>query len=114
MFFKCFLFVHLQCPGLFGLNEMQYKCYWRRNDTQFANYTNILQLIYRVKSSQNIVHDAQCISCKQSPIIGIRFKCQECRKLSLCFECFCTGYKNAKHEISHRMYEISTNVSILR
>lgn len=102
---------HVQCPGMIGLNEYQFACLWQNQSIQFAQYANIVGLVHRIKESQNVAHDAQCVQCKQSPIVGIRFKCQQCRGISLCFECFCTGYKNAKHEISHRMYEISKNVS---
>lgn len=97
---------------MIGLNEFQFSCLWFNQSIQFAHYSNVLALVHRIKESQNIVHEAQCNNCKQSPIAGIRFKCQQCRGLSLCFECFCTGYKNPKHELSHRMYEISTNVII--
>lgn len=97
---------------MIGLNEFQFASLWQNQNIQFAHYSNVLALVYRIKESQNVVHEACCIACKQSPIIGIRFKCQQCRKFSLCFECFCTGYKDSKHELSHRMYEISTNVSI--
>lgn len=96
---------------MMGLNEYQFACLWQNQMIQFAQYANVIALIHRIKESLNVVHDAQCVSCKQSPIVGIRFKCQQCRGVTLCFECFCTGYKTAKHEISHRMYEISKNVS---
>lgn len=97
---------------MIGLNELQFVGLWQKQTISFSNYSNVLALIYRITESQNIVHDIECVNCKQSPIVGIRFKCQQCRKYSLCFECFCTGHKSAKHELTHRMYEISTNVSI--
>lgn len=100
-----------QCPGIIGLDEYQFTCLWQNQAIHFANYSNVLALVQRIKESQNILHDVQCVACKAAPITGIRFKCQQCRKLSLCFECFCKGYTNARHEISHRMYEMSTIVS---
>lgn len=109
-FFRQFLC--FQCPGIIGLTESQFIDLWLKQHIAFSHYSNVLALVYRIKESQNIVHDVECVNCKQSPISGIRFKCQQCRKLSLCFECFCTGYKTSKHEISHRMFEISTNVSL--
>jgi hypothetical protein len=101
----------LQCPGIIGLNEYQFNCLWENQNINFAYYANVLALMKRIKESQNIVHDVQCVACKVAPIQGIRFKCQHCRKISLCYECFCNGYKTSRHELSHRMYEISTNVS---
>lgn len=98
---------------MIGLTERQFIDLWQKQNIGFSYYSNVLALVYRIKESQNIVHEVECIKCKQSPIVGIRFKCQQCRKLSLCFECFCTGYKSSKHDLSHRMYEISTNVSKL-
>lgn len=96
---------------MIGLSEYQFIELWQKQNIKFSHYTNVLSLIHRIKESQTIVHDAECVNCKKSPIKGIRFKCQQCKKLSLCFECFCAGYKSSKHEMSHRMYEISTNVS---
>lgn len=107
-----YLTIHFsQSLGMIGLSEYQFIDLWLQQNIKFSCYTNVLALIYRIKESQNIVHEVECVSCKQSPIMGIRFKCKQCRKLSLCYECFCTGYKSSKHEFSHRMYEISTNVS---
>ena len=100
-----------KCPGLNGLNEYQFMCLWQNQSISFSCYSSVLGLVQRIKESQNIIHDVNCVSCKMSPIQGIRFKCQQCRKLSLCYECFCHGYSNSKHELSHRMYEISSNVS---
>lgn len=96
---------------MIGLSEYQFIDLWQQQNIKFSYYTNVLALLHRIKESQNIVHEVECVNCKKSPIVGIRFKCQQCNKLSLCFECFCTGYKSSKHEMSHRMYEISTNVS---
>lgn len=96
---------------MIGLTECQFVDLWQKQNIGFSHYSNVLALVYRIKESQNIVHEVECVNCEQSPIVGIRFKCQQCRKLSLCFECFCTGFKSSKHEISHRMFEISTNVS---
>lgn len=103
----------LQCPGMIGLDEYQFTCLWQNQNIHFASYANILALVHRIKEAQNILHDVHCVACKQTPIKGIRFKCQQCRNLSLCFECFCKGYTNAKHEIAHRMYEMSSVVSPL-
>ncbi|XP_031628714.1 dystrophin-1 [Contarinia nasturtii] len=97
--------------GMIGLSEYQFIELWQKQNIKFAYYTNVLALLHRIKESQNILHDAECVNCKRSPIVGIRFKCQQCKNLSLCFECFCAGYKSSKHEMSHRMYEISTNLT---
>lgn len=96
---------------MIGLSEYQFIDLWQQQNIKFSYYTNVLALLHRIKESQSIVHEVECVNCKKSPIVGIRFKCQQCNKLSLCFECFCTGYKSSKHEMFHRMYEISTNVS---
>lgn len=100
-----------QCPGIIGLNEFQFASLWRNQSITFAYISNVLTLVKRIKESQTIIHEIQCASCKSTSIQGIRFKCQQCRNVSLCFECFCSGYSSSKHKYSHRMYEISTNVS---
>lgn len=110
--FSFFSSIPLQCPGIIGLDEYKFTCLWHDQSIQFSSYSNVLALVHRIKESQNILHDVQCLACKATPIAGIRFKCQQCRKLSLCFDCFCKGYTNSRHEISHRMYELSTIVSV--
>lgn len=100
-----------QCPGIIGLNEFQYANLWHNQSIRFSYVSNVLMLVKRIKESQTIIHEVQCASCKSEKIQGIQFKCQQCRKLSLCFECFCSGYSSSKHKYTHRMYEISTNVS---
>lgn len=112
-----------QCPGIMGLNEFQFYLLWRNQrhtgqpvtNSTFAHYANVHALIKRMADAADVIHpDVQCISCDQQPIQGLRFKCASCRKLSLCFDCFCSGFSSRKHERTHRMYEISTNVSKTR
>jgi hypothetical protein len=36
------------------------------------------------------------------------FRCQRCRNCNICLKCFSHGFNNRKHNIHHRMYEISS------
>lgn len=102
-----------QCPGMIGLNEFQFTCLWSNQTIYFAQISNVLALVIRIRDTQDVLHDVQCVNCKVSPIQGFRFKCQQCRKLTLCFDCFTRGFTNSKHRVSHRMYEISIVVCLL-
>ncbi|KAG8442174.1 hypothetical protein GDO86_011104 [Hymenochirus boettgeri] len=52
-----------------------------------------------------IKHDGtMCDTCRQQPIIGIRWKCAECTNYDLCTVC----YHGDKHHLRHRFYRITT------
>uniref|UniRef100_A0A8C8M770 E3 ubiquitin-protein ligase MIB1 n=1 Tax=Oncorhynchus tshawytscha TaxID=74940 RepID=A0A8C8M770_ONCTS len=52
-----------------------------------------------------IKHDGtMCDTCRQQPIIGIRWKCAECNNYDLCTTC----YHGDKHHLRHRFYRITT------
>ncbi|KAF2985227.1 hypothetical protein EK904_007541 [Melospiza melodia maxima] len=54
---------------------------------------------------QSIKHDGtMCDTCRQQPIIGIRWKCAECTNYDLCTVC----YHGDKHHLRHRFYRITT------
>ena len=99
-----------QSPGLVGLNEYQFNCLWKLS-SKFSYYSNILALNKRIKDSEFVLHNVQCVGCRCT-VQGLRFKCQKCRNFSLCIGCFSQGFNTKKHNIGHKMYEISSNVSM--
>lgn len=96
-----------ELSGLCGLTQLQFFDLWSSSTSKFAAFSNIVALIQRLHESQFVSHQKECVGCQANPINGLRFKCQQCRKLSLCLECFSTGFANGKHYTSHKMYEIS-------
>ncbi|XP_058442823.1 dystrobrevin alpha isoform X2 [Malaya genurostris] len=94
-------------PGLVGLTEYQFSCLWKLS-SKFSYYSNMLTLSKRLRESELVVHNVQCTGCRVI-IKGLRFKCQRCRKFSLCIECFSRKYVSKSHCVGHKMYEISTN-----
>lgn len=98
-----------QLPGLCGLTQLQFFDLWSSSTSNFASFSNIIALMQRLNESQFVAHQKVCFVCQASPINGLRFKCQQCRKLSLCLTCFSTGFSNGKHSTSHKMYEISSD-----
>ncbi|XP_058840963.1 dystrobrevin alpha isoform X2 [Topomyia yanbarensis] len=94
-------------PGLVGLTEYQFSCLWKLS-SKFSYYSNVVALSKRLKESEFVVHNVQCTGCRVT-IQGLRFKCQKCRNLSLCIDCFSQGYLSKNHNVGHKMYEISTN-----
>lgn len=93
-----------------GLTEYQFHCIWTTTQTRFLIYANLIALIKRIEDTEKLVHNNACSSCKLEKIIGIRFKCQSCKNMSLCLKCFATGFVTNKHETGHRMYEVFTEV----
>ncbi|XP_055389880.1 dystrobrevin alpha [Condylostylus longicornis] len=96
-----------QCPGINGLNEFQFHNLWTTTPTRFLIYANLLALVKRIRDTEKLIHKIPCVAC-QSIIIGIRFKCQSCKRLSLCMKCFAIGFSSSRHTIGHRMYEVFT------
>ncbi|CRK86272.1 CLUMA_CG000038, isoform A [Clunio marinus] len=97
-------------PGINGMSQFTFTNLWTSHDsTKFSSYTNLFLLLIRFKKSEHIVHQTQCNGCHKFPIVGMRFKCQKCKGLSLCFGCFSKGFVNQRHSLAHRMLELSTN-----
>lgn len=104
------------CPGIVGLNEYQFNAMWQQQQQQptlFQHYSNVILLTKRMFDSEKIIHDIECVACRKCSYEGLRFQCIQCSKVSLCFNCFSMGFTTKKHEPTHRMYEICSNVSIL-
>uniref|UniRef100_A0A673K4S7 E3 ubiquitin-protein ligase MIB1 n=1 Tax=Sinocyclocheilus rhinocerous TaxID=307959 RepID=A0A673K4S7_9TELE len=72
-----------------------------------ANYRSSGAYDVRILDSAptGIKHDGtMCDTCRQQPIIGIRWKCAECTNYDLCTTC----YHGDKHHLRHRFYRITT------
>lgn len=97
-------------PGINGMSQFTFTNLWTSHDaTKFSNYTNLFLLLIRFKKSELVVHQNQCGGCHDFPIVGMRFKCQKCKGLSLCFNCFSKGFVSSRHSLAHRMFELSSN-----
>uniref|UniRef100_A0A1I8P1V8 ZZ-type domain-containing protein n=1 Tax=Stomoxys calcitrans TaxID=35570 RepID=A0A1I8P1V8_STOCA len=97
---------YARCHNLSGLTEYQFHCLWTTTQTRFLIYANLIALIKRIEDTEKLIHLNTCASCHVEKITGIRFKCQNCKELSLCLKCFAKGYSNNKHDSRHRMYEV--------
>ncbi|XP_037936767.1 dystrophin-like [Teleopsis dalmanni] len=95
-----------RCHNSAGLTLYQFHCLWTKTQTRFLIYANLIALIKRIEDTEKLIHNNICASCHTEKIVGIRFKCQICKNLSLCLKCFATGYATNKHEIGHRMFEV--------
>uniref|UniRef100_A0A182R7H0 ZZ-type domain-containing protein n=1 Tax=Anopheles funestus TaxID=62324 RepID=A0A182R7H0_ANOFN len=94
-------------PGLVGLTEYQFSCLWKLSSL-FSYYANVVSLCKRLRDTEHTTHGMLCYGCRIT-IRGLRFKCQRCRQVSLCIECFTSGYSNKRHNMAHKMYEISSS-----
>lgn len=102
---QCFARCH---HGVAGLGEQQFHQLWTHQQTRFLIYANLLALIKRIEDTEHLIHSNQCAACRMEHIIGIRFKCQVCRDVSLCLPCFAAAVPvvGSRHEPSHRMCEV--------
>lgn len=97
-------------PGINGMSQFTFMNLWTSHEsTKFSSYTNLFLLLIRFKKSELVVHQNQCSGCHAFPIVGMRFKCQKCKGLSLCFQCFSKGFVNQRHSLAHRMLELNSN-----
>lgn len=97
-------------PGINGISQFTFTCQFTSHEsTKFSSYTNLFLLLIRFKKSELVIHQNQCQSCHEFPIVGMRYKCQKCKGLSLCFPCFSKGFVNQRHSLAHRMLELSSN-----
>ncbi|XP_055912262.1 dystrobrevin alpha [Eupeodes corollae] len=97
-----------RCQSIKGISQYQFHCLWSTSQTRFLIYANLIALVKRIEDTEKLIHSNVCASCQSEKIIGIRFKCQTCKNLSLCMRCFATGFASNKHENGHRMYEVFT------
>ncbi|XP_017037014.1 dystrophin [Drosophila kikkawai] len=98
-----------RCPhGMAGLGEQQFHKLWTGAglQTRFLIYGNLLALIKRIEDTEHLIHGNCCAGCRKENIVGIRFRCQVCRDISLCLPCFAVGFAGGRHEPSHRMCEV--------
>ena len=92
------------------ISQFQFVNLWIADaNSKFSHYTNLFVLLIRMKKAEYVVHNVQCNDCEAFPVTGLLFKCQKCKNISLCFNCFTRGYTgNKKHNSTHRMFELSS------
>ncbi|KAI6653165.1 hypothetical protein LOD99_3692 [Oopsacas minuta] len=103
----------LQCLGRLALHA---KC----ADREWISQNEFLSLIIhepvpdclewlsvweRVDTCKKDRHKIKCSGCRQTPIVGLRFKCSNCRNYNLCQNCFMVRRTTANHRPNHTMRE---------
>ncbi|KAJ3649917.1 hypothetical protein Zmor_021633 [Zophobas morio] len=92
-------------PGLVGLCENNFIA-WLEEAPQLFSWIPVL---YRIKSSELVIHSTKCSTCKASPLFGLMYRCMKCSKYTQCQRCFLTGRCNNSHKLSHSMREYCTS-----
>ncbi|XP_065164491.1 dystrophin [Atheta coriaria] len=64
-----------------------------------------LPVLHRVAAAESAKHQAKCNSCKQYPIVGLRYRCLKCFNFDMCQGCFFSGRLTKGHKLSHPMHE---------
>ncbi|XP_018579033.1 dystrophin [Anoplophora glabripennis] len=64
-----------------------------------------LPVLHRLAAAEIAKHQAKCNSCKQYPIIGLRYRCLKCFNFDMCQNCFFAGRLTKGHKLSHPMHE---------
>lgn len=94
------------------ISQFQFVNLWIADaNSKFSQYSNLFVLLIRLKKAEHVVHNVRCTGtdCESFPVKGLLFKCQKCKNLVLCFNCFTRGYTgNKSHTLAHRMFELSS------
>ncbi|VEN49818.1 unnamed protein product [Callosobruchus maculatus] len=64
-----------------------------------------LPVLHRIAAGETARHQAKCNSCKQFPIVGLRYRCLKCFNFDMCQACFFSGKLTKGHKLSHPMHE---------
>lgn len=64
-----------------------------------------LPVLHRLAAAETAKHQAKCNSCKQYPILGLRYRCLKCFNFDMCQSCFFAGRLTKGHKLSHPMHE---------
>jgi len=55
---------------------------------------------------KDTTHETKCAACKQDPLMGIRYKCDDCYDYDLCQKCFEEGKTSGDHIKTHSLLAI--------
>ncbi|CAG9768578.1 unnamed protein product [Ceutorhynchus assimilis] len=90
-------------------------CLGERDDLEAAHFLAWLKqepqslvwlpVLHRIAAGENAKHQAKCNSCKQFPIIGLRYRCLKCFNFDMCQNCFFSGKLTKGHKLTHPMHE---------
>nr|XP_023019878.1 dystrophin [Leptinotarsa decemlineata]XP_023019880.1 dystrophin [Leptinotarsa decemlineata] len=64
-----------------------------------------LPVLHRLAAAETAKHQAKCNSCKQYPIVGLRYRCLKCFNFDMCQNCFFSGKLTKGHKLTHPMHE---------
>lgn len=83
---------------------------WMKQEPQSMVW---LPVLHRFIAAESARHQAKCNICKQSPILGFRYRCLKCFNFDMCQNCFFAAkggrYKN--HKMAHPMQEYCTTTT---
>lgn len=90
-------------------------CLGEREDLEVAHFLAWLKqepqslvwlpVLHRLAAAETAKHQAKCNSCKQYPIVGLRYRCLRCFNFDMCQACFFAGRITKSHKLSHPMHE---------
>ncbi|KAL1512976.1 hypothetical protein ABEB36_002471 [Hypothenemus hampei] len=90
-------------------------CLGEREDLEVAHFLAWLKqepqslvwlpVLHRVAVAESAKHQAKCNSCKQYPIVGLRYRCLKCFNFDMCQVCFFSGKLTKGHKLTHPMHE---------
>lgn len=64
-----------------------------------------LPVLHRLAAAETTKHQAKCNSCKQFPIVGLRYRCLKCFNFDMCQPCFFAG------RLTKGMYSYSKSIN---
>ncbi|XP_039611041.1 dystrotelin [Polypterus senegalus] len=84
-----------------GIVEEKFAC-WLHTDPPCVRW---LPTLYRVSTSETVVHQSRCQVCRSGPIVGLRYQCLRCVNFNLCQSCYLTCRTDGRHRLSHPTLE---------
>ncbi|XP_044740190.1 dystrophin-like isoform X2 [Chrysoperla carnea] len=94
---KCFT----NSSGVVGIDEDSFMR-WLQDTPPILSW---LTTFNRLRVSENVTHNIKCSSCKQIPIVGLRYKCMRCVRYTQCQTCYFTACVSHNHKLKHPMQE---------
>lgn len=93
------------CLEMANKYEIEFREYllWVRREPQSLVW---LAVLHRIICSEQARHlNVKCCVCRQSPIIGLRYRCLRCFNKEFCQSCFFFGRYSKGHKPTHPMQE---------
>jgi len=89
-------------PFLLGNNQFNLNDILGGNNNQFSDIFKMFAGKQEEKSEKFVHTYVTCDGCNKNPIVGNRYKCQQCADFDFCSDCFQNNINNYTHNQEHK------------